>query len=282
MASRPTPGRWRRDPALRARIVSGVSLAPLAVGAALAGGWWFASFVAVFAFAMAWEWTAMSDRRAGPVAYGLAMLVSGGAPLSFCAVGAEAALGLVAIGAVAAAVERAKRRKAWRGFAGVWYVSAPCIALVFLRQADPGGLSAIEYIFAVLRAADIAAYVFGFWIGGPKLLPVASPNKTWTGLAAALVCGSAAGAAVAWIQGGGIIMGIGLAAPLAMAAVSGDLMESLLKRRFGVKDAGRIIPGHGGVLDRVDALMLASSVFALMLVSEPRIWPIAGGGLGDS
>ena len=123
-------------------------------------------------------------------------------------------------------------------------------------------------LFAIVWANDIGGYVFGRTIGGAKLAPKISPNKTWAGAVGGLGCGIAAAAAMATVAGG---MSVALAALLALAigAASqvGDLFESRIKRRFEVKDSGRLIPGHGGVLDRVDGVLAAAPLAAILTVA---------------
>jgi phosphatidate cytidylyltransferase len=151
------------------------------------------------------------------------------------------------------------------------------MAIVWLRAQPDGGRSMVFWLLAVVWATDSGAYAVGRWLGGPRLAPRISPNKTWAGLlggmaSAALVGGlmagvlGAAGLAVAALVGGG----------LAVVAQAGDLGESLVKRRFGVKDTGALIPGHGGLLDRVDGLLAATPVVALL------VWMKGVGGVGWS
>jgi len=135
----------------------------------------------------------------------------------------------------------------------------------------------VTYLLAVVWSADTFAYLAGTWLGGPKLLPAASPNKTWTGLIAGLAGGTAAGAGVALAFDLALTYAVVIAVITALAAVCGDLLMSLAKRRFGVKDAGSLIPGHGGVLDRVDALMLAALAAGAIALTAPAGWP--GGAL---
>ena len=263
MASRKSS---RRDPALRLRLISGFVLGPIAALLAIVGGWPFALWVGVFGVAMAFEWTRMSDPKAGAAAYALS---AGGmiAGIGLAATGFwPVALAAPAVAAGVGALERLSRGEAWRALFGGIYLSWASIALLWLRSGEHGGLDTLLYVFAVVWAVDIGAYLVGTWVGGPKLLPKASPNKTWTGLAAALVLGLAAGLGLASLLGRSDVPLTALALALALAAVGGDLLMSLMKRRFGVKDTGHIIPGHGGVLDRVDALMLASLVAALALI----------------
>ncbi len=165
----------------------------------------------------------------------------------------------------------------WPGKGGRWltvgilYISLPCAALVWLRETD--GPETLFWLFLIVWVTDIAAYGFGRWIGGPRLAPSVSPGKTWAGAIGGLV-------AAMW-AGGGIAILLDLATPWVLVAASagtsvvaqlGDLAESKLKRHFGVKDSGRLIPGHGGVLDRVDGLLATAPVVAAAVF-------LSGGGV---
>jgi phosphatidate cytidylyltransferase len=153
---------------------------------------------------------------------------------------------------------------------GVLYLGWPVVLLIWLRDGhDPIGLHWTVFVFAVAWASDIMAYIVGSAVGGPKLWPRFSPNKTWSGFLGGLVAGMIAGGAMAaWLDLGQLTVfwGIGLGLAAALATMAGDLWESALKRRFGVKDAGNLIPGHGGLLDRVDGLM-----FAVVVVAAGRL-----------
>lgn len=257
-----------RDPVFLRRLVSALVLAPLALGLVWLGGYPFAIFVAAFAAAMAWEWVSMSDRDAPPRAFSIATGTAVGAVL-LAAHGewAWSAVWIIA-GALGAYLDRRRRGRAFEAALGVIYVSSAASILVGLRAADDG-LGAILFLLSVVWAADTFAYLAGTWLGGPKLLPAASPNKTWTGLIAGVGCGAAAGILMASLWGLDPVFAL----PTALMAVAGDLVMSLAKRRFGVKDAGTLIPGHGGVLDRVDALMLASIFAGLFSLLVPGGWP---------
>tara|TARA_E500000305_G_scaffold89291_1_gene76297 strand:+ start:64 stop:552 length:489 start_codon:yes stop_codon:yes gene_type:complete len=159
---------------------------------------------------------------------------------------------------------------------GVAYVALAASVLGALRHEESAGLAGVVFLISVVWAADTFAYLAGSWLGGWKLLPAASPNKTWAGLVAGLAFGVIAGAFSAWWAGWDPRHGAMLAAPTALSAVAGDLLMSLAKRRFGVKDAGTVIPGHGGVLDRVDALMMAALFAGIWSWVGPGGWP--GGG----
>ncbi len=150
-------------------------------------------------------------------------------------------------------------------FAGPFYTGLPAIALVWLRMDPKYGLQTILFIFLVVWTADIAAFVVGRTIGGPKLSPAISPNKTWSGMIGGLA-GSMAVAALfaAYIQNTSLIILPIVALLLAFGSQVGDLTESALKRKFKIKDSSRIIPGHGGILDRVDGLIVAALLAALL------------------
>ena len=268
-AQRGPPG----DPVFLRRAASAAILGPAAMGLVVAGGHAFAIFTAAFAAAMAWEWVRMSDRQAPPRAFAVATGTAVGAAL----LAAQDAYGWtvfwIAAGSIAAWLDRRPRGRAFEAPAGVAYVAGAAAVLVGLRGGGHGGLEAVVFLLAVVWAADIFAYLAGSWIGGPKLLPAASPNKTWAGLLAGLLFGVGAGLLLADWVGAGPGRAIAVAAPTALAAVAGDLLMSLAKRRFGVKDAGSLIPGHGGVLDRVDALMLATLFAGAWALLAPGGWP---------
>jgi phosphatidate cytidylyltransferase len=150
--------------------------------------------------------------------------------------------------------------------AGLLYAVLPAMALIFIRQQNSGLLLAL-WTLVIVWATDIGAYFAGRAVGGPKLAPRISPNKTWAGLIGGMIAALIVGALIAWraglphllyIAGGG----------LAIAAQAGDLFESWLKRRSGVKDSGRILPGHGGVLDRLDGVVPVSILVAAAIVAE--------------
>ena len=274
---KPDAARARRgppgDPVFLRRAASAAILGPAAMGLVVAGGHAFAIFTAAFAAAMAWEWVRMSDRQAPPRAFAVATGTAVGAAL----LAAQDAYGWtvfwIAAGSIAAWLDRRPRGRAFEAPAGVAYVAGAAAVLVGLRGGGHGGLEAVVFLLAVVWAADIFAYLAGSWIGGPKLLPAASPNKTWAGLLAGLLFGVGAGVLLADWVGAGPGRAIAVAAPTALAAVAGDLLMSLAKRRFGVKDAGSLIPGHGGVLDRVDALMLATLFAGAWALLAPGGWP---------
>lgn len=254
---------------LGVRVASAAVLVPAVLGAvwfADAPGlrWLFLVLVAVAVALLAIEWGAMTAPRA-PVRVSTALTVAilAGAFLAFQG-RMPLAWAAMAIGAVAAAlVARGVAERPANAAFGVIYLSIPVICLVWLRGM-PEGRQWTVLLLVVAWAADIAAFAVGSTLKGPKLWPRFSPNKTWSGFIGGLAAAAGAGAAMAAfsaivlsIQAGALIGLLG-----GLATMAGDLWESMLKRRFGVKDSGDLIPGHGGLLDRVDGLMFAVVVLA--------------------
>lgn len=257
------------DPAARAprlsnlqtRVISAVVLAAVALSATWAGGIWFRLLAVAIGAAVFFEWATMAGRVAS-IRQQAGSWVLVGLVLLALAVGMDAQT--VFLGALGAALlvflyGRLAGEGGWLWLAVV-YAAIPAAALAFLRDGDAAGLWAILFLFAVVWATDILAYFVGRAVGGPKLAPSISPGKTWSGAIGGAAAGTLAGIGVAaaaaspaspWL--------IGLAALLlSVLSQMGDLFESGLKRRFGVKDSGWLIPGHGGVMDRVDGLVAAA------------------------
>ncbi len=158
-------------------------------------------------------------------------------------------------------------RAAWL-VAGLFYIIVPCLALLELRADPAHGRDTLLWLFAVVWAADTGAYAFGRLIGGAKLAPVISPNKTWAGLIGGIGMAGAAGGLTALIlDSAGLFTLAGWSAAIGAVSQAGDLVESWVKRHFGVKDTGAILPGHGGLFDRVDGLLAAAVAVALIEAS---------------
>ncbi len=150
----------------------------------------------------------------------------------------------------------------WAALAGgVPYVGATTLALLWLRADPVAGRRAVLFVLLVVWASDIGAYLAGRALGGPRLAPSVSPGKTWTGAAGGLLAAAVAGFALA-AGGGRFMTAILVAVVLGIAAQAGDLLESAVKRGFDVKDSGSLIPGHGGLFDRLDGLLVAAPVAA--------------------
>ena len=264
----------RRDPVFRRRLVSALILGPLAIVLLWLGGLVFTAWVAAFAAAMAWEWIQMSDPKAPPLAYAIACATASGAVLLAGQTSTQEALFWGALGTLAVGAER--WRRGWSmEVLGVLYVSLSAGLLAAMRADGAHGLQAVILLFAIVWAADSLAYIAGTWLGGPKLIPQASPNKTWSGFIAGLAAGTGAGVAAGAVFDLNLSAVALFGAVVAIASVLGDLAMSLFKRSFNVKDSGRLIPGHGGVLDRVDALMLAVITAVLFERVLPLGWSAA-------
>ena len=250
----PVSSRWSD---LRLRVASAVVLLPVALGCLYAGGVAWLALVLAATLALVWEWWRLWRLKPG----------------------AMPALTLLA---------------------GWFYMIFGAGALYWLRSDPVVGLIDVLFLLAVVWASDIGAYVAGRMIGGPKLAPAISPGKTWSGAAGGLIAATliGTGAAALLAPGGAsraaaiaaMIVGLlvsravapgpashalTVAAGLAVASQLGDLLESALKRHFGVKDSSRLIPGHGGVFDRLDGVLAAGPVallLAAMLGPGVELW----------
>jgi phosphatidate cytidylyltransferase len=244
------------------RVGSASVLAPLGVAAIWLGGiWWDLVLVAIVA-GLGAEWARMSDRDGGAGHGGEVSM-----PAAFAVAGAASHSGVAGLFALftAALVVCLITRRASDG-AGIVYIGLGAIALIYLRQGPPGLADVLLVVF-VVWGCDIGAYLTGRLIGGRKLAPFLSPGKTWSGAAGGLVCGTLSGVAVAagfQAQPAGLAAAAAVSAVLSVAAEAGDLLESAIKRHFGKKDSGNLIPGHGGLFDRLDGLIAAAPVACLL------------------
>ncbi len=251
-------------PNLLIRVISALIVAPFALAMIWIGGWPFNVFVIIGGLLVIYEWRGIT--KIGDLSFfssAISLVVSA----ILCVLG-HFLYSIAIIVGVAFALfffaDRARQSKSlWSGLGGI-YAAAPVFALILLRSDPVSGLFAVAFVMIVVWVTDIAAYGVGRTIGGPKLWPAVSPNKTWAGL-----IGGAGGAAIAaWIISMFITGATAwelalLGAFLAIVSQGGDLAESALKRHFGVKDSGALFPGHGGILDRVDGLIAAAIVAAV-------------------
>lgn len=226
----------------------------------------FDGLIALACAVLIWEWGRLCGRKAISTEVALAGLCLIGA-IAVAGFGrydlAFALLGAGVVLAGGAAMLRGRNGGARWVAAGVVYIGIPTLSMVWLR--DGAGRDTIFWLFAVVWATDTGAYAFGRAIGGPKLLPRVSPKKTWAGLIGGIICAGAVGAAFAFGAGRSSLWPLAVYSGfLAVVAQGGDLFESWVKRHFGVKDSGAIMPGHGGLLDRVDGLLAVAAVVALV------------------
>lgn len=262
---------------LRLRALTGAALALVAGAAVWAGGWALAGLAAAAAGAMVWELRRMSAGRFD--AAGALMAVgAAGACLLTQALMLRWGLGFAAVCLIGAAV-MVRREDGFARLAllaGGAYVAVASAALVGLRHDPAYGMQALVWVALTVVATDVGAYFAGRLIGGPKLWPAVSPGKTWSGLAGGVVAAAAAGAAFSALTTGTLVEEVAaVSAVMAVLAQAGDLGESALKRRAGVKDSSNLIPGHGGVLDRMDGLLAAGLVAALATFARGKsvfIW----------
>jgi len=232
--------------------------------------------MAVCVAGLSWEWVKLcggSTRTLPGLVVAPYILLAGAA-----AVLSQPGLGLLIVGAGIVVTRFAARRAGgatpfWLPF-GVLYIGLAGIALIVLRHDAAVGRDNVIFLFLVVWASDIAAYVAGRSLGGPKLAPAISPNKTWSGALGGLFGASVVGmcVALAFGDGGSLIRTALISAMLGIATQSGDMFESWIKRRFGVKDSSGLIPGHGGLLDRLDGVLVAAPLAALICaVAGPGI-----------
>jgi phosphatidate cytidylyltransferase len=247
------------------RVASGIVMAALAV---VLGGWSCALFWTAAAVGVFWEWSAMVAAAAAARGVGIAALIA--AALMAGAGQISAACLALAAGAAAVAAACPRGRRAWAA-AGVAYAGVLSIAPMVLRCDPELGLVAILFLFAVVWSTDILGYFVGRAIGGPRLARRLSPKKTWSGACGGALGALAGGLVIVYIAGGHMVGGgaellpaAGVALVLSIASQTGDLFESAVKRRFGVKDTSHVIPGHGGLMDRLDGFIAAAAVAALV------------------
>lgn len=268
-----TPVNFGSD--LKHRTLSALVLVPVVLLAAYLGGIPFAILWVLAGGAIVYEWATLArlDNRPLYLGIGGLTLIAGGVlAVSDMPVYVFSAVGL---GAAAAALAT-PRQSGW-AMTGLIVAGSAALPVVILRGESPLGLIAVLFLCAVVWATDIFAYFTGRALGGPKLWPRVSPNKTWSGAIGGTLAGMAAGVLVAAIPGGTALLPVaGLALGLSIISQAGDLAESALKRLFGVKDASRLIPGHGGLLDRLDGFAAASLAAVVVALLRSAGDPAAG------
>lgn len=262
---------------LRARVLSALVLAPVALGLAWVGGWPFAALLAAAAVAMAFEMSALLpgdtvSSRATLAGFALiaVLLTAVGGPFTALLAGAAGLTFAVAVGIL-------RNAPLWPPLVAYPYLILPLVSLLWLRLDPEYGHIAIFWLLFAVWATDTFAYFAGRGIGGPKLAPRLSPNKTWAGLIGGMFGAAVVGAVAAiWLDLGSPALLALVSAGIAVVAQAGDIFESALKRRAGVKDSGKLIPGHGGILDRVDGLVTAAVAAAILALAHGSLSPGAG------
>lgn len=259
--------------AVTALLFAGICIFPLYFG-----GWLWAILVALLGSVATWEWVRMSDPAPTRLAYILPIMGIVIATVYVVQADNNLAILTVAIAGALAALERARRGGLlWAGL-GYLYIVIPTLVIISLRGMEDGflseGFSKLFYIIALVAAADVGAYFGGSYFKGAKLAPMLSPNKTWSGFFSGLLFGAFIGGLLGIMFKLGFVYGLLLAIPLIILSVFGDLLESGLKRVLNVKDAGELLPGHGGILDRLDSLMMAAIGAAIFFYFWPNFWPL--------
>ena len=260
-AAAPTSA-WRD---LRVRLLSAAVLAPLGLACLVDGGWLFAGLVLLAMALLGWEWAGLARVPPRSVACAMLLLWPGLALLVGLGAGWLAGLRVLACGLVLGPL---------RG-GGILLIGLGGFALVWLRGTGGRGIAALLFVVLVVWASDSAAYLVGRALGGARLAPRISPGKTWSGAAGGLLGAMLAGALVAGLASGAtaVARGVLFGGLLGIAAQAGDLGESALKRQCGFKDSGRLIPGHGGLLDRLDGLLVAGPLAALLSLGAGPLAP---------
>lgn len=253
---------------LMLRVASSAVLVPIILVVAWLGGWAFLILCLLAALGILWEWSRLAGNvDAAVMAPGIVALAAALAFTGFGLAGAAAAS--LAIGAVAAGIGASYRGSALVGgmwaAGGVIYAGVAFFGPALLRR--DAGLGFVAFVFLALTvwATDTCAFAVGRAIGGPLLWPQVSPNKTWSGALGGLAGGVAGGTLVAYADGLGRLAAVGvIALVLSALAQAGDLLESAIKRHFGAKDTSQLIPGHGGLMDRLDGFLVAAAAALLI------------------
>lgn len=252
---------------LRLRIISGIVLAAVVLAATWYGGIAFRLLAAAISVLVYYEWSTItrlpdSDFRGNAFGWATVAGIAGLVIFGFDEMALPVLLSAIVLSTL---YVLAVTKNGWLP-GGIVYSGLTAISLAAIRGDTGEGFAAMIFIFAVVWATDILAYFVGRAIGGPKLAPPISPGKTWSGAIGGAVSAVIAGTLVhaAFFPLNGLWIPV-IALVLSVCSQIGDLFESFIKRRFGVKDSSRLIPGHGGVMDRVDGLVFAC--FAAFLIA---------------
>lgn len=244
------------------RVVVAAVLIPLAVAIAYAGGWLWAALVTLAAIGLFLEWLVITGFAGATRVTVPGVATLAGAGVCLAAHRIDAALVVLAVGLVIVAAIAPERRN-WAA-AGYLYAAAAEIASVLLRLDPVKGFAALMFVLLIVWVTDTGGYFAGRGIGGPKLWPRVSPKKTWAGAVGGFAASLLVACGFAALDQGRIGPLLAVSAVLSVVSQLGDLFESAVKRRFGVKDSGHIIPGHGGLMDRLDGFVAAVVVAALL------------------
>ena len=248
------------------RLASAAVLIPVALFVVFQGGAWLATACGLFAAIMAYEWVRMTASPSMKIFVTLAIL-----PFIPAILGEQlwAVWTLFACVFLASLIHPNGEKRGAEAF-GLLYVCGMSLALYVLREGPWDGVAAALIVMGIVWGSDSAAYFTGRTLGGPLLHPD-SPSKTWSGAIGAVVFSSLCGALAAYLTDGHLFVWVTMGAIISILAQVGDLMESSMKRSYGVKDSGGVMPGHGGLLDRVDGLGLVCAVIATLFLFVPLL-----------
>ena len=271
--------RWRD---LRKRVLSALVLGPTAIACVWLGATPWTVLMAIAAAILTWEWVHLCGLRTRDfpgIAVPLAVLAAGGLAVAGMP---QLALGCLAVGFLltwAASRNLPSTRRLplppLRLALGVLYIGLAGIALIELRHDNEAGRANVLFLLLAVWASDIGAYMAGRAFGGPRLMPAVSPNKTWSGAMGGLAMAVVVAVIAARILApGDVLSAAPIAALLSIVAQAGDLLESAIKRHFAVKDTSSLIPGHGGLLDRLDGVLATAPVAALLALASGQGSPI--------
>lgn len=267
---RPAREDARGGRALVLRILSAMVLIPLALAVAWAGGAVLAAWVGALALGLVYEWRGLVRHAVGwPETVLLAVGALGVVGLAALGRTDGSLLTLTGAGTAAGLLGSLRGRDGFYALFGAFYLLAPALAFLWLRAGEDGFFWVL-WLFSVVWTTDTGAYIAGRMIGGPAFAPYSSPNKTWAGLLGGIAFALAAGTTVAWFlfepgSSRALIWFMTLGLLISVVTQAGDIFESGLKRHFRVKDTGRLIPGHGGLLDRLDGFLFAAMMLSLAL-----------------
>lgn len=267
---------------LRLRLISAVILGPLVLLITFWGGLVFALLVLVAAILFLWEWMTITGTRAAHLPTGLSVATLPAMTVLQVIGMPEISLLVLVAGAASVFLCAGGGQTGRWGAEGVLFSGLSLFSLLAIRAGSDGLLFAFFLMF-VVWATDIFAYFTGRALGGPKLWERVSPKKTWSGALGGLIFATVFGTGVAALANAQGLFGWAMVAVvLSVVSQAGDLLESAIKRRFNVKDSSRLIPGHGGIMDRIDGLVAAAifAVLAGVVLGGPLSDPIAGLGLG--
>ncbi|WP_262695110.1 phosphatidate cytidylyltransferase [Kordiimonas aquimaris] len=259
------------------RIISALALLPVVLGAIYLGDWWFYTLLVIGGYMMTTEWHMMLKNNQKPYIIGSFLCVST-LPLPILVFQTEETqfalwtIGIILLFALILLLYRPAKlsqidssASVATSLSGVAYIGLAILSLMWLRHLDNDGLLVIWLFFAVW-AMDVGGYFAGKSIGGPKLAPSISPKKTWAGLIGGMLLAALVSLVISYLFGWGTPLNFAIAgAVVALVAQLGDLYESAIKRHMDIKDSGSIIPGHGGILDRVDGIIFAAPFTALVI-----------------